>query len=297
KLGVARSKRISKLFYRAPVAVLSEHVKYGSFVVQTDADLEVIFHCRRYFPEVRTTELFAKLEDIVTRSGGSNLIPPSVDIGGSSSSTPIAPVVPVLPPPVASPSFATNLHHDYDNQCDLEDNRLFGQITEPEGVEEALCEDEEEDEPELVPEDSDDDDRSILVPRRESASSGSHQYPEHFSSLDIEAAAPTHEEHDAGTGFSGGGLVDVLTPNEFEIGQIFQTKEEAVLSVKSYSIRRGVEYKVKESNHAKYHARCKNFGSGCEWLIRVALRTRKGFWEVRRYNGAHTWLATDIQLE
>ncbi|MED6140494.1 hypothetical protein PIB30_093752 [Stylosanthes scabra] len=49
KLGVARSKRISKLFYRASVAVLSEHVKYGSFVVQTDADLEVIFHCRRDF--------------------------------------------------------------------------------------------------------------------------------------------------------------------------------------------------------------------------------------------------------
>ncbi|MED6116510.1 hypothetical protein PIB30_100987, partial [Stylosanthes scabra] len=67
---------------------------------------------------------------------------------------------------------------------------MGGQITEPEGVAEALCEDEEEDEPELVPEDSDDDDRSIPVPRRELASSGSHQYPEHFSSLDIEAAAP-----------------------------------------------------------------------------------------------------------
>ncbi|MED6113843.1 hypothetical protein PIB30_074622 [Stylosanthes scabra] len=126
KLGVARSKRISKLFYRAPVIVLSEHVKYGAFVVQTDADLEVIFHCRRDFSEVRTTELFAKLEDIVASSGVSNPIPPSVDIGGSSSSAPVAPVVPVLPPPVASPSFTANLHHDYDNQCDLEDNRPFG---------------------------------------------------------------------------------------------------------------------------------------------------------------------------
>ncbi|MED6113196.1 hypothetical protein PIB30_068620 [Stylosanthes scabra] len=272
KLGVTRSKCISNLFYRAPVAVVSEHAKYGSFVVQTDADLEVIFHYRRDFPEVRMTELFAKLEDIVASSGGSNPIPPSVDIGGSSSSAPVAPVVPVIPPPVASPSFAADLHHDYDDQCDLEDNRTF----------EALCEDEEEDEPELVPEDSDDDDRSIPVPRREPASSGSHQYPEHFSSLDIDAIAPTHEDNDAGTVFGGGGSVDVLTPNEFEIGQIFQTKEDAVLCVKSYSIRRGVEYKVKESDHAKYHARCKNFGSGCEWLIRVALRTRKGFWEVRR---------------
>ncbi|MED6174099.1 hypothetical protein PIB30_065699 [Stylosanthes scabra] len=226
KLGVARSKRISKLFYRAPVAVLSEHVKYGSFVVQTDVDLEVIFHSRRNFSEVRTTELFVKLEDIVTSSGGSNPIPPSVDIGGSSSSAPVAPVVPVIPQPVASPSFTANLHHDYDDQCDLEDNRTFGElattITEPEGVEEALCEDEEENELELVPEDNDDDDRSIPVPRREPASSESHQNPEHFFSLDIEAAAPTHEKHDAGTGFGGEGSMDVLTPNEFEIGQIFQ---------------------------------------------------------------------------
>ncbi|MED6140493.1 hypothetical protein PIB30_093751, partial [Stylosanthes scabra] len=107
---------------------------------------------------------------------------------------------------------------------------MGGQIIEPEGVEEVLCEDEEEDEPELVPEDSNDDDRSIPVPRREPASSGSYQYPEHFSSLDIKAAPPTHEEHDAGTGFGGGGSVDVLTSNEFEIGQIFQTKEAAVLS-------------------------------------------------------------------
>ncbi|MED6186521.1 hypothetical protein PIB30_067445 [Stylosanthes scabra] len=255
------------------------------------------------FSEVRTTELFAKLEDIVASSGGSNPIPQSVDIGVSSSSAPVAPVVPGIPPSIASPTFAADLHHDYDDQCDLEDNRTFGelvtavaniprtplmggQISELEGVEEALREDEKEDEPELVPEDSDDDDRSIPVPRREPASSGSHQYPEHFSSLDIDVVSPTHEDNDAGTGFGGGGSVDVLTPNEFEIGQIFQTKEDAVLSVKSYSIRRGVEYKVKESNHAKYHARCKNFGSGCEWLICVALPTRKGFWEVRRYNGS-----------
>ncbi|MED6200556.1 hypothetical protein PIB30_086361 [Stylosanthes scabra] len=213
KLGVVRSKRVSKLFYRAPVAVVSEHVKYGSFVVQTDANLEVIFHCRRDFAEVMTIELFAKLEDIVASSGESNLIPPSVHIGGSSSLAPVAPVVPVIPPPVASPSFAADLHHEDDDQCDLEDNRTFGElICELEGVEEALCEDEEENEPELIPEDNDDDGRSIPVPRREPASSG----------------------------FGGGGSVDVLMPNEFEIRQIFQTKEDAVLSVKSYSIRHGV---------------------------------------------------------
>ncbi|MED6208098.1 hypothetical protein PIB30_041805 [Stylosanthes scabra] len=64
--------------------------------------------------------------------------------------------------------------------------------------------------------------------------------------------ALSHEENDACVGFGGGGSVDVLTmPKEFEIGQVFQTKEDAVLSVKNYSTRRGVKYKVKESDHAK----------------------------------------------
>ncbi|XP_025652347.1 uncharacterized protein [Arachis hypogaea] len=81
---------------------------------------------------------------------------------------------------------------------------------------------------------------------------------------------------------------------EFQIGQSFQNKDEAVLSVKDYNIRRGVEYRVIESDHLKYHGKYKEFGKGCTWLIRVALRARKGTWEVRRYNGPHTCLATSI---
>ncbi|MED6211158.1 hypothetical protein PIB30_070970, partial [Stylosanthes scabra] len=85
------------------------------------------------------------------------------------------------------------------------------------------------------------------------SSSRSHQYPAHLSALDLEAMAPSQEENDASIGFGGGGS--------------------------SHSIHRGVEYKVNESDHAKYYARYKNFGNGCEWLIHLSLRTRKGFWE------------------
>ncbi|XP_057719159.1 uncharacterized protein LOC130933546 [Arachis stenosperma] len=81
------------------------------------------------------------------------------------------------------------------------------------------------------------------------------------------------------------------------IGQSFQNKDEAVLSVKDYSIRRGVEYRVLESDHLKYHGKCKEFGNGCSWLIRISLRARKSTWEVRRYNGPHTCLATSISSD
>ncbi|MED6222416.1 hypothetical protein PIB30_064227 [Stylosanthes scabra] len=124
---------------------------------------------------------------------GSNPNPPSLHIGGSLSSTPAAPVVPLIPSPFASPSFVADLHHEDDNECELKDNRTFG-------------DDEEEDEPELIADDSDDDDQSIPVPRRRPSSSGSHQYPEHFSSLDLEVITPTHEENEASDRFDGWGL-------------------------------------------------------------------------------------------
>ncbi|MED6121967.1 hypothetical protein PIB30_035205 [Stylosanthes scabra] len=110
------------------VAVVSEHVKYESFVVQSDVDLEVIFHSQRNFLEVRTTKLYVKLENIVASSSGSNLNPTSIHIGGYSSAGPIVPVVPVILPCVTSLSFAADLHHENDDGCDLGDNRTFGEV-------------------------------------------------------------------------------------------------------------------------------------------------------------------------
>ncbi|MED6112437.1 hypothetical protein PIB30_061739 [Stylosanthes scabra] len=208
KLGVAGSKRVSKLFNKALFAVVSEHVKYGSFVVQSDADLEVIFYCWRDFSEVRMTELYAKLEDIIASSGGSNPNPTSVHIGDSSSSAPVALVVPVIPPSVAFSSFAADLHREDDDVCDLGDNRTFGelvtivaksphnplrgvQINEPEGIEEALCDDREDEEPKFVGGDINDNHQSIPTERGGPLSSGPHQYSAHFSAMDLEAMEPT----------------------------------------------------------------------------------------------------------
>ncbi|RYR32146.1 uncharacterized protein LOC107610402 [Arachis ipaensis] len=92
----------------------------------------------------------------------------------------------------------------------------------------------------------------------------------------------------------GGGASSSGTHHVAGYHQQFQDKEEIVLSVKSYSIRRGVEYKVLESDHRKYYCKGKEFGNGCIWLIRVSLRQRRGIWEVKWYNDPHPCLATLI---
>ncbi|MED6200193.1 hypothetical protein PIB30_082697 [Stylosanthes scabra] len=72
RLGLDVRKRVSHIFYRVPVAVVSSGVKYDCFSVESDEDLQVLFHCRQQFPEVRTTELYVEIADGGASSGGSN---------------------------------------------------------------------------------------------------------------------------------------------------------------------------------------------------------------------------------
>ncbi|XP_015970804.1 uncharacterized protein LOC107494267 [Arachis duranensis] len=115
KLGLDGVKRVKKFFYRVPITVLQDTVKYDYFMIGSDEDLQVMFHCHWQFPEVRTPELFAKLVDVVSSSGGSNRNTNTLATGAGSSSRPAiaSSSVPAYEPPaqpVASPSFAIDLN-------------------------------------------------------------------------------------------------------------------------------------------------------------------------------------------
>nr|XP_029154668.1 uncharacterized protein LOC112805316 [Arachis hypogaea] len=280
KVGISGSKFVKKLFYKIPIAVVSTRVQYDTFVLAADEDIRVLFHCVRSFPEVRIHELFAKLDVGVDSYGASAPLHNSSGVGGASCSMPvIAPAVPL----VASPSFAADLDRlEAVGSAPLQDPGVRGQayevgtggglipdvqgFGEPDRVENAMYDDEFDQEPVDIIGDSDDD-----------------------------TAGNPPTQH--GLQAADGGPTVGGSSTEFQIGQSFQNKEEAVLSVKDYSIRRGVEYRVIESDHLKYHGKCKEFGKGCTWLIRVALRAHKGTWEVRRYNDPHTYLATSISSD
>ncbi|MED6211201.1 hypothetical protein PIB30_071453 [Stylosanthes scabra] len=145
-------------------------------------------------------------------------------------------------------------------------------------VEEALrCNDSDE-EPAPIEGDSDDDGRTISVAREGPSSSETQQFPPHFSTLNLEvesAVGPINR--DSGPDVHGSrGSHGLNVPKEFQIGQTFQSKEKALLALKNYNIRHGVEYRVLESNHVKYHGKCKEFGEGCNWLITVTHWRKKG---------------------
>ncbi|XP_015945854.1 uncharacterized protein LOC107470944 [Arachis duranensis] len=268
KLGQEGAKRVKKFYYRIPVTVLQDIVKYDCFTISSDEDLQVMFLCRRQFPEVRTPELLAKLLDVVSSSGGSNRNTTTLATAAGSSSRPAvaSTSVPEYEPPVqplASPSFAVDLNGSGGD----EGVALLG-------VGDGLLGDAEEDdvEPDMIDDDSGDDigasDPALAVG---GSSSGTQQYPPHFSTLDLDAM---RQEGVAGhsVGFGARDAKGTAGLTEFQVGQQFQDKDEALLSVKTYSIRRGVQYKVVESDYRRYVGKCSEFGNGCTWLIRLSLR-------------------------
>ncbi|XP_057723479.1 uncharacterized protein LOC130939387 [Arachis stenosperma] len=262
----------------------------------------VMFHCRRQFSEVRTPELLAKLVDAVSSSGGSNRNTTTLaTVAGSSSRPAVASSsVPAYEPPVqpvASPSFAVDLNGSVGDEVgEGEYPRTSLQCVVPAEVGDGFLDDPEDDdvEPDMIADDSGDDaGPSEPAGVGGGSSSGTQQYPPHFSSLDLDAM---RQEGVPGqpAGFGARDAEGSAGLTEFQVGQQFPDKEEALLSVKTYSIRRGVQYKVVESDYRRYVGKCSEFGNGCTWLIRLSLRQGKGVWEVKRYNGPHTCLATSI---
>ncbi|MED6143758.1 hypothetical protein PIB30_009007 [Stylosanthes scabra] len=182
KFGLDGRKRVS-IYYQIQIFIVAQGVKYGCFSVEEDNDLQILFHCRRQFPEVRTTELFVDIADPLASSGVSAPNPRPVNVGGVSSSR-IQCDTDVLQ--VASPSFDFNLQAEAATRGnELGDSRSFGElgvamaatpqsISPPtfEGVPdpdphvgEALRPDNSDEESEFIEEDNDDEASPVAPPQ------------------------------------------------------------------------------------------------------------------------------------
>ncbi|RYR38490.1 hypothetical protein Ahy_A09g043539 isoform D [Arachis hypogaea] len=169
KLGLEGAKRVKKFFYRIPVTVLQDTVKYDCFTISSDVDLQ---------------------------SGGSNRNATTLATPAGSSSRPAvaSSSVPVYQPvvqPAASPSFAVDLNGSVGDEVGARENlpnALLG--VAPVGVGDGLLGDAEENdvEPDMIDDDNGDDigasEPALAVG---GSSSGTQQYPPHFSALDLDA--------------------------------------------------------------------------------------------------------------
>ncbi|RYR56994.1 hypothetical protein Ahy_A05g022736 [Arachis hypogaea] len=80
----------------------------------------------------------------------------------------------------------------------------------------------------------------------------------------------------------------VNSDGEFVVGMEFSYEETIIAAIKDYTIRRGVDYMVCESKPTTFYAKCVQYGTSYDWLIRASLIKRKFCWVIKRYNGSHT---------
>ncbi|RYR43225.1 hypothetical protein Ahy_A08g039648 [Arachis hypogaea] len=54
---------------------------------------------------------------------------------------------------------------------------------------------------------------------------------------------------------------------EFKIGTEYSFKKSVVAVIRSYTISRGVDYNIYESESQTFYTKCKTYGRGYDWLI------------------------------
>ncbi|XP_057760952.1 uncharacterized protein LOC130981379 [Arachis stenosperma] len=91
--------------------------------------------------------------------------------------------------------------------------------------------------------------------------------------------------------------IPIVADGEFAVGMEFSSREAVIKAIKEYTIRRSVDYRVYESEPLTFYAKCTQYGSGCDWLIRVSMISRKYCWVIRRYNGSHTCTRATISQD
>ncbi|RYR41226.1 hypothetical protein Ahy_A08g037623 [Arachis hypogaea] len=77
-------------------------------------------------------------------------------------------------------------------------------------------------------------------------------------------------------------------PEYMNAGMEFSSRKVIIRAMKDYTIQRGVDYWVYETESLTFYAKCTQYESGCDWLIRVSMISRKYCCFIRRYNGSHT---------
>ena len=300
KLGEVGNKQITQVIYRVPMAIGKGVLRYRSWQLSNDNDIGLMFNFHAQFEEIHIIELYVVLEDSHFSSGGSAPNPSNISVSQPINSPTFA---------VASPIQNENVQNEgMDGMMDGPSFRqLAMQIAEPLAHVAAnrsydfTIDDEEE--PIEVPVDSDSGEDGEVEPmtQRQPSRTQSQFQPQssehvgHYSSLNLEAMCTRTFPS---LNIADGGEMPALTgENELQVGQQFPDKEAVLFAIKNYSIRRSVEYKVLESDQIKYHGKCKYFGNGCNWSIRVTYRRRKGLWEIRKYNGPHTCVSASLSQD
>ncbi|XP_016194935.1 uncharacterized protein LOC107635900 [Arachis ipaensis] len=254
-------KEITKLTYRMPVVVANSFA-YQKMQIKSDQQVSMMFSYHHSIGTIYSLELCLNIQDIGGSSSSSNNVDGNANFRE------------------ARPSPSTLLGFDRHPDVGIAETSNEDDIEEFSGDEaEAVLE--------TQPLHGDNVPPTPVEPVGGSVSSST---PAHYLSLNLGAMHSSNAE-DRPSSYALSGEM------ELEIGLKFLNRKIAMLAVKNYNINRSAEYKVVESDQRRYVCRCKQFGDRCRWMVRVAKTTSSRFWEIQKYEGPHSCLASSMSQD
>ncbi|KAL4310961.1 hypothetical protein GQ457_01G026990 [Hibiscus cannabinus] len=298
KIGV----EIVRLRYRWKTS--DDPIRYSAITLKDDDDVGLMI-AEHDSMRIRTVELHVKLRGRYDGSG------PSINVIGSSSQMGFDTAIDDQPyrfgesfvallesgtsdafhPSYAGPSTFQTVEPTVDPSVGIDIENLQGRWGETLA---DSSEDEDEDEETVDPDLSGDDlGNEPVFGGGEFVSAGNditwYEPPSHMNQIDYDVMRAPEFSIVPQLGSSSSG--------ELSVGMQFKDKEEATLAIKEYSIRKHVDYSVKESNLRTMFAKCVKYGADCSWKIRVSKLQRRNAWEITKYNGGHTCLRNSINQD
>ncbi|RYR15274.1 uncharacterized protein LOC107637085 [Arachis ipaensis] len=247
--GLVGKKDITKLTYRMSVAVANSFV-YQKIQIKFDQQVSMMFSYHRSIGSIYSLELCVCLQDVGGSSSSSNNVVQPGNFGAAD----LMPFQEIVRALRTFNAFMTH-RQTVGNRCACPPPS--NQVASPEGIVDGLADTSDEDEieddsgeeAEVVPETQPVYCERDLLSRVKSVG-GSSGTPGRYLSLNFGAMGSTTVE-DTPSNYALSGEM------ELEVGLKFLNRETAMLTVKNYNNRRSAEYKVVESDQARYVCRCK----------------------------------------
>ncbi|XP_050908317.1 uncharacterized protein LOC127121936 [Lathyrus oleraceus] len=262
---------VEDIIYRQPLFNGDDNTVFHIMIpIKTDEDVRSMFQCHVTLSQLPSIEIYVRLVDIPEEQPSDNVeeqpshcyptqFVQSHDYGMSQAID--------EEPTQNNEPFIPNEEVGENSEDDLEDIRfedLFG-VSDDDGNEEIL-------------------DTSAVALRAQPISL--YNPPAHMQNISLDDAEPSSVF---------GSFIPTHNSDEIEEGIEYEDKEECLLALQQWHIKRSLDFSVVKSDSVRFVIKCRS--ATCNFKCRVSLRKGNSRWRVGKSSGPHTCTTTSMSQD
>ncbi|XP_057759483.1 uncharacterized protein LOC130979939 [Arachis stenosperma] len=248
-VGQQVEKMVKKIYYRYSTEV-NDSLFYKRYRLRDYDDVRLIWSWHNRWTNIHLLELFVYLVEVGGRGSSADTVDNNL-LNGAVRQTIRRTMVDLNMPPEGSQKGSNIEARNADLMDDGVESHDGSVVRDPMMDQYEVNPDDEnvaDEKPAEIPDDGDEEDEmnyygDTQITITQPAISQPYDRPNHFTRLNLDAMTSDWSSTQEGP--------EEDPSNEFEVGQQFKDKEEVMLAVKQYNIRRAVDYKIVESDQLR----------------------------------------------